>query len=215
LPTRTRKPRDKAKVEAGVLAVERWILAPLRNRRFFSLAELNAAIAELVAGLNGRPVKRLGVSRAEMFAQLDRPALKLLPAETFVYAEWRRPARVARLPCRHRRHGRTEQGRGRNSLARAVALHRLGRFRDCGHENQQVRAAAPNLVTADIVLFHCRYLGRALGALCPRGMAVEEVLIPQLSLLAWDRINLTGGHVWSDALALDLDGYMLLKLPSL
>jgi transposase len=89
LPTRTRKPRDKAKVEAGVLVVERWILARLRNRRFFSLAELNAAIAELVADLNRRPMRRLGISRAELFAQLDRPALKPLPAEPFVYAEWR------------------------------------------------------------------------------------------------------------------------------
>jgi transposase len=89
LPTRTRKPRDKAKVEAGVLVVERWILARLRNRRFFSLAELNAAIAELVVDLNARPMKRLGVSRAEMFTELDRPALKPLPAEPFVYAEWR------------------------------------------------------------------------------------------------------------------------------
>ena len=89
LPTRTRKPRDKAKVEAGVLVVERWILARLRNRRFFSLVELNAAIGELVADLNGRPMKRLGVSRAEMFDGLDRPALKPLPAEPFLYAEWR------------------------------------------------------------------------------------------------------------------------------
>jgi hypothetical protein len=76
LPTRTRKPRDKAKVEAGVLVVERWILARLRNRRFFSLVELNAAIAELVADLNGRPMKRLGVSRAEMFDELDLDLLQ-------------------------------------------------------------------------------------------------------------------------------------------
>ncbi len=89
LPTRTRKPRDKAKVEAGVLVVERWILARLRNRRFFSLAEFNAALAELITDLNARPMKRLGVSRADMFTQLDRPALKPLPAEPFVYAEWR------------------------------------------------------------------------------------------------------------------------------
>jgi transposase len=72
-----------------VLVVERWILARLRNRRFFSLVELNAAIGELVADLNGRPMKRLGVSRAEMFDGLDRPALKPLPAEPFLYAEWR------------------------------------------------------------------------------------------------------------------------------
>ena len=89
LPTRPRKPRDKAKVEVGVLVVERWILARLRNRRFFSLAELNQAIAELVADLNTRPMRRLGVSRRDLFLELDSPALKPLPAEPFEYAEWR------------------------------------------------------------------------------------------------------------------------------
>jgi len=89
LPARARKPRDKAKVEVGVLVVERWILARLRNRRFFSLAELNGAIATLVADLNDRPMRRLGVSRAQLFADLDRPALLPLPPEPFVYAEWR------------------------------------------------------------------------------------------------------------------------------
>jgi len=89
LPTRPRKPRDKAKVEVGVLVVERWILARLRNRRFFSLAELNQAIAELVADLNTRPMRRLGVSRRDLFLELDGPALKPLPAEPFEYAEWR------------------------------------------------------------------------------------------------------------------------------
>ena len=84
-----RKPRDKAKVEVGVLVVERWILARLRNRRFFSLAELNQAIGELVADLNARPMRRLGVSRRDLFLALDRPALKELPAEPYEYAEWR------------------------------------------------------------------------------------------------------------------------------
>jgi transposase len=95
LPTRTRKPRDKAKVEVAVLVVERWILARLRNRRFFSLAELNRAIAELVANLNTRPMRHLGVSRRDLFLELDRPALKELPAEPYEYAEWR-PRRVGR-----------------------------------------------------------------------------------------------------------------------
>jgi transposase len=89
LPARPRKPRDKAKVEVGVLVVERWILARLRNRRFFSLAELNQAIGELVADLNARPMRRLGVSRRDLFFELDRPALKELPAEPYEYAEWR------------------------------------------------------------------------------------------------------------------------------
>jgi transposase len=89
LPTRVRRPRDKAKVEVAVLVVERWILARLRNRRFFSLVELNRAIAELLADLNARPMRRLGVSRRELFLELDRPALKELPAEPYQYAEWR------------------------------------------------------------------------------------------------------------------------------
>jgi transposase len=89
LPARARKPRDKAKVEVAVLVVERWILARLRNGRFFSLAELNRAIAELVVDLNARPMRRLGVSRRDLFIELDRPALKALPAEPYEYAEWR------------------------------------------------------------------------------------------------------------------------------
>lgn len=71
LPTRVRRPRDKAKVEAGVLVVARWILARLRNLRFFSLAELNAAIAALVADLNARPMRKLGISRRQLFEELD------------------------------------------------------------------------------------------------------------------------------------------------
>src|SRR6202035_3372095 len=85
----TRKPRDKAKVEVAVLVVERWILARLRNRRFISLVELNQSIWELVADLNARPMRRLGVSRRELFVELDQPALKELPAEPYQYAEWR------------------------------------------------------------------------------------------------------------------------------
>ena len=79
MPARPRRPRDKAKVEVGVLVVERWILARLRNRRFFSLGELNQAIGELVADLNARPMRRLGVSRRDLFLELDCPAPKRLP----------------------------------------------------------------------------------------------------------------------------------------
>jgi transposase len=89
LPTRVRRPRDKAKVEVAVLVVERWILARLRHRRFFSLAELNEAIALLVTDLNARPMRRLGVSRRDLFCELDQPALKPLPAQAYEYAEWR------------------------------------------------------------------------------------------------------------------------------
>ena len=94
LPTRPRKPRDKAKVEVGVLIVERYVLARLRNRRFFSLAELNVAIREIVADLNARLMGRLGVSRAELLETIERPALKALPTTPYQYAEWKK-CRVA------------------------------------------------------------------------------------------------------------------------
>jgi transposase len=94
VPARVRKPRDKAKVEVGVQVVERWILARLRKRTFFSLAELNAAIRELLVELNERPFQKLAGSRRAQFEQVDRPAMRPLPAERFAYAEWRK-ARVA------------------------------------------------------------------------------------------------------------------------
>jgi len=94
LPTRPRKPRDKAKVEGAVLIIERYVLARLRNRRFFSLVELNGAIREIVADLNAKIMRKLGVSRNELLAQIDRPALKTLPGAPYQYAEWKR-CRVA------------------------------------------------------------------------------------------------------------------------
>lgn len=89
LPARSRKPRDKAKVESGVLAVERWILARLRNQRFFSLEEANRAVAALLADLNQRAFKKLPGCRHSAFIELDRPALKALPADRYQYAEWK------------------------------------------------------------------------------------------------------------------------------
>jgi transposase len=89
IPTRVAKPRDKAKVEAGVLLVERWILAALRNRQFFSVAEVNAAIAELVEWLNNRKFKRLPATRRELFERLDKPALRRLPPTRYEFLEWR------------------------------------------------------------------------------------------------------------------------------
>ena len=90
LPTRPRRPRDKAKVEAAVLIMERWILGRLRNRHFHSLAELNEAIRELLVRLNDeRPIRRLGVTRRQLLEELDRPMLKPLPVEPYVFAEWR------------------------------------------------------------------------------------------------------------------------------
>jgi transposase len=90
LPARVRKPRDKAKVEVAVLIVERFVLARLRNRRFFSLDELNAAIRECVSDLNAKVMRKIGKSRTELLETIERPALDPLPAEPYRYAEWRK-----------------------------------------------------------------------------------------------------------------------------
>ena len=90
LPARPRKPQDKAKVESGVQVVERWILARLRHRQFFSVAELDAAIAALLPSLNTRPFKKLPGCRQEAFAQVDAPYLRPLPSTAFVIADWKK-----------------------------------------------------------------------------------------------------------------------------
>ena len=89
IPARVAKPRDKAKVEAGVLLVERWILAALRNRQFFSVAEVNDAIAELLERLNNRRFKRIPATRRELFDRLDKLALHPLPPTRYEFLEWR------------------------------------------------------------------------------------------------------------------------------
>ncbi|MFC3320522.1 IS21 family transposase [Mesorhizobium cantuariense] len=94
LAARPYRARDKAKVEVSVQIAQRWVLARLRNHRFFSLVELNQAIGELVADLNGRIMRAYGMSRAELFASVDAPALRPLPAEPYAFAVWKR-CRVA------------------------------------------------------------------------------------------------------------------------
>jgi transposase len=88
LPARPGKARDKAMVESMVLVAQRWILARLRNRTFFSLAELNAAIGDLLEDLNGRPMQKIGKSRRELWEKLDRPVLKALPVGRHEVGEW-------------------------------------------------------------------------------------------------------------------------------
>lgn len=90
IPARVAKPRDKAKVEAAVLCAERWILAALRNHKFFSLAELNNAIAEKLVRFNNRKFAKLDTTRKALFETLDRPALKPLPKQPFEYCEWQK-----------------------------------------------------------------------------------------------------------------------------
>jgi len=94
LPARVMKPRDKAKVEVAVQIVQRFVLAKLRHRRFFSLAELNAAIRDCVTAINSKIMRRIGKSRNELLETIDRPALNALPTTPYSYAEWKR-ARAA------------------------------------------------------------------------------------------------------------------------
>jgi transposase len=89
IPARALKPRDKAKVEAAVLLVERWILAALRKHTFFSLQELNAAIRELVVRLNNRRFRRIPATRAQLYEQIDKPALRPLPPERYPFVAWK------------------------------------------------------------------------------------------------------------------------------
>jgi transposase len=93
IPARVKRPRDKAKAEAGVLLVERWVLARLRKHTFFSLDELNREIRRLLDILNDRPFQKLDGSRRTLFETLDRPALRPLPAVRYEYAQWKK-ARV-------------------------------------------------------------------------------------------------------------------------
>jgi transposase len=88
LPARPRHPKDKAKVEVGVQIVQRWILAAVRHRTFFSLAELNDAIADLLVRLNHRPFRKLKSTRASLFAAIDQPALRPLPLTPHEYADF-------------------------------------------------------------------------------------------------------------------------------
>jgi len=88
LPARPASPRDKAKVEVGVLVAERWILARLRNVTCFSLDELNEHIARLLADLNGRVMRRYKKTRREIFEELDRPVLAPLPTIRFSPGDW-------------------------------------------------------------------------------------------------------------------------------
>lgn len=93
IPARPRKPKDKAKVEAGVLLVQRWVLARLRHQRLFSLEEANRAIAQLLIELNTRAFKKLPGSRRSSFETTERAALQPLPPTDYPFAQWK-PARV-------------------------------------------------------------------------------------------------------------------------
>ena len=77
-----------------MLIVERWILAVLRNRNFYSMEELRTAVAELVERINNREMRRLKKSRRKLFEEIERAALKPLPAQPYDLSTWGKP-RVA------------------------------------------------------------------------------------------------------------------------
>src|SRR5579864_999829 len=89
IPTRVARPKDKPKVEVSIQIAQRWVLAAFRHQTFFTLADLNAAIRARIDAINGRPMKVVGVSRRTLFEQIDRPALKPLPATRFEVAAWK------------------------------------------------------------------------------------------------------------------------------
>ncbi len=91
IPTRVYRPRDKAKVEAGVLLAERWIIARLRHERFTSLGQANAAVRRCVDEINARPFRKLDGSRQSLFETLERPVLRPLPAAPYDFATWTGP----------------------------------------------------------------------------------------------------------------------------
>jgi len=89
LPARVKKPKDKPHVENGVQNVERWLLAPLRNRTFFSVGEANRAMEALLQALNQKEMQHLGRSRRQLFEELDQPALLPLPEHPYEFARWK------------------------------------------------------------------------------------------------------------------------------
>ncbi len=89
MPARPRKPKDKAADEGMVKIASQRILAPLRNMRFFSIEEINAAISEQLEKLINRPFQKLEGNRKSAFEEIDKPALRSLPKNKYEYAIWK------------------------------------------------------------------------------------------------------------------------------
>lgn len=103
------------------------------------------------------------------------------------------------------------KGESRNSLVRAVNLHRLGRFRDRSQENLSIRASALNLVVTAIIHWNTIYTGRVVDALREAGQAVPQNLLASLSPLSWEHVNLTGDYLWEDKPAIDENGFRAIQ----
>ena len=164
IPARPYRARDKAKAEVGVQVVQRWIVAALRKRKFFSLEEVNQAIAELLVRLNQRPFRKREGSRATLFAQLDRPALKPLPATRYQFGEWEDRPRQHRLSHRSRaallqravRAGAPGGGRAPDGGDRGSPPSRGARGFPC----PLLRGRKATTLTEHMPKAHQKYLGR-------------------------------------------------------
>lgn len=108
---------------------------------------------------------------------------------------------------------KTNRGEARNALARAVFIHRLGEIRDRSFEQQRYRASGLNLVTAAIVLWNTVYLDRITQTLRAAGQLPDEGLLPYLSPLGWEHVNLTGDYVWRQNKRIDVGQFRPLRNP--
>jgi TnpA family transposase len=105
------------------------------------------------------------------------------------------------------------KGEAKNALARAVFLNRLGEIRDRSFENQRYRASGLNLVVAAIILWNTVYLERAVQALRDTGKNIDERLLPHLSPLGWEHINLTGDYIWRQNKQVEQGKFRPLRMP--
>ena len=146
LPARVRKPKDKAVVESAVLQAQRFILARLRNRQFFSLAEVNAAIREELEIFNNRPMKEYGgQSRRQRFEEFDKPYAQPLPAEPFKISSVRIDVRVA--PNYHIRFNDHFYSVPHHLVSQKVDIYQIGSIIEIYHDNVPLcrhQVGAPN-----------------------------------------------------------------------
>ncbi|WP_249170275.1 transposase, partial [Burkholderia vietnamiensis] len=169
---RRRLRRVAALENAGRPALIRFLTAPQALHRF--------ALRDVIRGshTNGLAVALREIGRIE---------------RTLFILDW-----LQNVELRRRVHVGLNKGEARNALARSVFFYRLGEIRDRSFESQRYRASGLNLVTAAIVLWNTVYLDRAVHAMVARGTPPDAVLLPYLSPLGWEHINLTGDYVWRE-----------------
>jgi TnpA family transposase len=207
---------DDRRLYAFELLVRYGRLAPLLGERLD---------ADLIRDQWGE-LRRLATSlrAGTVSASLILRRLGAYPRQNALAAGLREVGRIARTlftlrwiadpELRRVANAELNKGEARNTLARAVCIHRLGRIRDRSLENQAVRASALNLVTAAVVLWNTVYLGRAIDVLRAQGECSGTDDLATLSPLGWEHVNITGDYVWEDQTKLDHDGFRPLVIPA-